>query len=836
MFPGRRTFARGYVETAPPGRNTKNSIVHKFSEHKYPMKTSINWLKNYIDIPCPAKELAERLTLAGLEVEGVETIGDIPESIVVGEVLTREKHPDADRLSVCTVNDGSDDAPLQIVCGAPNCDVGNKIPVARIGTDFGGGFKIKKTKLRGVKSFGMMCSARELGLSEDHEGLLELPVDSEIGTPVNTLFDSDTVIDWEVTPNRPDWLSHIGIAREIAAISGSADDLRLPSVKFEQLTDKAEDAVTVEVLDSSLCPRYTARVIRNVEIKPSPEWMQHALTAVGIRPINNVVDITNYVLMECGQPLHAFDYERVRGQKIVVRRAQDSEKIVTLDDQEHELTTDNLLICDGEGGVALAGIMGGANSEINDKTTTVLLESAAFNASNIRATAKSLGISSESSHRFERGVGLDMVEFASRRAAALMCELAGGELLAGVVDVYPAPYEAHRVSCRPQRASALLGVPMTADDLAGYFTRLGLEVCDQSEENVTVAVPSFRLDLEREADLIEEALRLYGLANIPCPPAAAIMPDSFRNDAYAPVQTLREQLQGLGLTETMNYSFMSEAEATNGTGFAADELVKLSNPISAESAAMRPSLLPGMIRVVAHNVAHGIADLAFFEIGRVISAKADDPEERWQACIVLSGRRHPERFATELKEKFNFYDLKGVIESLLEYRGVQGMVCEKFEHPAFKPGVCAQLIAGDTTLAVLGEVVDELTENIRLEHPVFAALMNLDELQSVPTTEKKARPIPQFPSTARDISLLAPVSLEHGEIVAQITAMDEPLIESVQLFDVYEDEKALGPDRRSLAYSVVYRHPERTLTDKEVNPVQDRIRKRLADKLPVELR
>ncbi len=800
------------------------------------MKTSINWLKNYIDIPCPAKDLAERLTLAGLEVEGIETIGGIPESIVVGEILTREKHPDADRLSVCTVNDGSDDAPLQIVCGAPNCDVGNKIPVARIGTDFGDGFNIKKTKLRGVKSFGMMCSARELGLSEDHEGLLELPKESEIGRPVNTMFEADTVIDWEVTPNRPDWLSHIGIAREIAAISGSAADLRLPDVECPQATDQAADAVSVEVLDTDLCPRYTARVIRNVHIKPSPEWMQHALSAVGIRPINNIVDITNYVLMECGQPLHAFDYERVRGQKIVVRRARNGEKIVTLDDQEHELTAENLLICDGEGGVALAGIMGGANSEISDETTTVLLESAAFNASNIRATSKALGISSESSHRFERGVGLDMVEFASRRAAALMCELAGGELLEGVVDVYPHPYEAHQVACRPQRASALLGVPMAADDLDGFFTRLGLDVAEKTEEKVTVSIPSFRLDLEREADLIEEALRLYGLENIPCPPAVAIMPDSFRNDAYAPVQTLREQLQGLGLTETMNYSFMSETEATKGTGFAAGELVKLSNPISAESAAMRPSLLPGMIRCVAHNVAHGIANLAFFEIGRVICAKTTDPEERWQAGIVISGHRHPERFAADMKKEFDFYDLKGLLEGLFEFRGIREVTCEKIEHPAFKPGSCARIVADGTTLATLGEVIGELTQDIRLENPVFVAWMNLDELQAVNVPEKKARPVPQFPSTARDISLLAPTSLPHGDIVSVIQAMNESLVESVHLFDVYEDEKSLGPDRRSLAYSVVYRHPERTLTDKEVNPVQERIRKRLADKLPVELR
>ena len=485
------------------------------------MKTSINWLKNYVDVVCSPKELADRLTLAGLEVESVTGTGTMPDGVVIAEILSRQPHPNADRLSLCNVSVGTGE-PLRIVCGAPNCDPGAKVPLATIGTVLGEGFEIKKSKIRGEVSFGMMCSQVELGLGEDKSGLMILPANAPVGAKLKDFLGSDTVIDWGVTPNRPDWLSHIGIAREMAAVFDSRKTFRLPDVKLTETAAAAvTDVTSVEVRDPDLCPRYIARVIRNVKIGPSPEWMQKALSAVGFRPINNVVDITNYVLMECGQPLHAFDYERLGGHRIVVRRAAKGETMVTLDCKEHKLPENSLVIADADKGVALAGIMGGQNSEILDATSTVLLESAVFLPRNIRATCKALGIGTDSSYRFERGVDFEMTEFASRRAAALICELAGGELLQGKIDACVKPFQSGKVRCRFARANQLLGVDLSPETVVNYFRRLGLDILAHDAVTVEVGVPSFRLDLEREADLIEEVARIHGLDNLPPVPAVA---------------------------------------------------------------------------------------------------------------------------------------------------------------------------------------------------------------------------------------------------------------------------------------------------------------------------
>ena len=800
------------------------------------MKTSIKWLKKYIDIDWEPAELARRLTMAGLEVEGIESTCEIPDTVVVAEILDRQPHPDADKLSVCTVNVGAD-GPLQIVCGAPNCDAGKKVPCALVGTVLGEGFRIKKSKIRGVESFGMLCAADELGLGGDHSGLLELAADAAVGKPaIGFLEAADTVIDWEVTPNRPDWLCHIGIAREIAAVTGTRQAFRLPDVFFREATDaRATDLAAVEVLDPDLCPRYTARVIRRVKVGPSPAWMQEALRAVGLRPINNVVDVTNYVMMECGQPLHAFDYEFLAGHRIVVRRAAEGEKIVTLDETELALTRDNLLICDGEKGVALAGVMGGLNSEIRDTTTTVLLESAVFAAANIRATSRKLDIGTDSSHRFERGVGLDMCEFASRRAAALIAELGGGEVVAGVIDAYAKPYAPHTVTARFARIDALIGVAIPPDTVREQMLDLGLDVTDMTAETISVAIPSFRHDLEREADIVEEVARLYGLENIPASAPVALSGGPRAADGFYALEESRAQLRGLGLHETMTYSFVNPEAAVKCTGVTPEQLIQPVNPISSELGTMRPSLLPGLLASVAHNIAHNIEDLAIFEQGRVLLDAPGFPEERNQIAVAMTGRVHPERFGAERETETDFYDLKGVLDGWFEARRLKA-TCAAAQHPAFAPGQAAAFSVDGREVAVFGQACPELTAGIRLKHPLFLALIELDQVLACAARPRLYQPLPQFPATTRDIAILAGAGIENQAVVDAIFALKIPLVERIELFDVYEDEKTLGSNKKSLAYSVVYRDPKATLTDNRVNRLHEQVRQHLVKALGVELR
>ncbi len=801
------------------------------------MKTSVAWLKHYVDIPWEPRELARRLTGAGLEVEGIVQLGVIPDGVVVAEILERKPHPNADKLSVCQVTTGFGD-PLQIVCGAPNCDAGKRVPLATIGTKFGDDFTIKKAKLRGVESNGMMCSAKELQLSEESDGLLLLPSDAPLGAPLASIVRTDAVIDWEVTPNRPDWLSHTGIAREIAAVTGAGPaGVRWPAAEPKVAAGaKVAQSASVEVRDTELCPRYTARVIRNVKIGPSPEWMQRALAAVGLRPINNVVDITNYVMLEYGQPLHAFDLAELKGGKIVVRRAGPGETLTLLDGRELKLTADNLLIADAERGVALAGVMGGLHSGISDATKDVLLESAAFNPSNVRATARRHGLGTDSSHRFERGVSLETVEAAGRRAAALLCELAGGEQLEGVIDIYPQPFKPAEIACRVARVNSVLGLSLTQAEVAGILGRLGLGVAESAPGVLTVSVPHFRLDLKSEIDLVEEVVRIHGLDKIPEAAASALGGGSFRDDKHVLVETAREQLLGLGLDEIVNYSMLPLAAATAGTGMAADELVKLANPISAESAYMRPSLLPFMLQTVAHNIAHNNPDLGLFEIGRVFANTARLPEERWQACLAITGRRHAERFGAERAEIADFYDLKGLLEGWLAARRITGACFEAAEHPAFVKGACARIVADKAELAVFGEVTPELTKGMRLKTPLFLALAELEALALFQPPVAKYQPLPQYPATSRDVAMIVPGTLSCGEIVAAVRAEKCAFLENVELFDIFADEKALGPGKKSLAFSLTYRRADRTLTDDEATKAHEAIKAALAKKLGVTYR
>lgn len=800
------------------------------------MKTSVEWLSEYIDIPWQPRELAARLTSAGLEVEGIENTGNVPDGVVTAKILSRSPHPNSDHMSVCLVSTGENTDPIQVVCGAPNCDAGKIAPLASIGTDFGGGMKIKRSKLRGVESCGMLCSAHELGLSEEHTGIMILPENTPLGVPLSTVIHADTVVDWEVTPNRPDWLSHFGIAREIAAVSGNP--LRLPDMPIRELHDQsATDVADVTVTAPELCPRYIARVFVNVKVGPSPEWMVRRLEAVGLRSINNVVDITNYVMLEFGNPLHAFDLRTIHDGHIIVRRANDGEKITTLDDTDHTLTHDNLLIADSTRGVALAGIMGGENSMITDDTTTVLLEAATFDRSNIRISSRNLGIGTDSSYRFERGVSPYLTELASRRAASLLCSLCGAIQLKGVIDRYGKPWQCADIRMSFQRCNDNLGLSLTPDEITDCLKRRGLQILAVDNDSVTVQTPEWRFDLAHEYDLFEEVAQMRGLDSIPEAPVRASLGGTAKDDKFIPLETARADFLSLGLDEIFNYSLWSLPQCLAGTNLTEEDIIRVANPISNDTAFLRPTLLPGLLEVVNHNVFRNQHDLSLFEMGRVFRRSSDgEYSEHAQAAIAITGHRYPERFGAELEVSYDFYDIKGIVEDWLERRGIRNTPWKPIESPAYKKGAAAAWTIKGRTLVSFGEADPALVKGFRLRYPLFIAMLEVGQLMSMSSRHIKYNALPQYPGTSRDVSFVAPQTMTHHDVVALIESLKLTHLEKIQLFDIFEDEKVLGKGRRSMAYNITFRNPECTITDDEANALQNKIRNALAAKSGVELR
>lgn len=803
------------------------------------MKISYNWLSQYVSLPADIKELSHKLTMAGVEVEGIESKGSIPEGIVVGEILERKPHPDADKLSVCRVSDGTQE--LQIVCGAPNCDAGKKVPLATLGTVFddeesGKKLIIKKCKLRGVESSGMLCSARELGLSKDHEGLMELSSEYKTGAPFKEIVKGDTVFELEITPNRPDLLSHWGIARDVSAITGRP--LKFPNVTVpEPKKDKGDYSNLIEVRDQALCPRYTARVIRNVKIKESPAWLKERLESIGLRPINNIVDITNYILMALGQPLHAFDLDELAGQRIIVRRANDGETMMTLDGKVSKLNSSNLVIADAQKPVALAGIMGGEHSGVTEKTTNILLESAAFFSSNIRASSRNLGISSDSSYRFERGIDIEMVKIAGDRAAALIVELAGGDIVTDLIDVRAAEKEMRFIDCSFDFIRKQLGVELSGVEIAEIFRKLGLYVSHESATACKVTIPSFRLDLEREADLGEEVARIYGLDNIPVKPVNAIIVDGIAKDAYIKIEQLRDELISLGLYECVNYSMCDEKAATADGLFTKEDLVILNNPISSEFASLRTSLFSGMLKSVDNNISRKNYDLSLFEIGTVFCANKNKfPEERLECSIVLTGRRHPERYSAERCETVDFFDLKGLLETWLTHRRFKKIEFRKTEDSRFERSLAAEISVNGKVIGFCGMVAKKFVSGMRTQFPLYMAVIQVNELLGTASEKILYKPYSQYPATTRDVAFVADESLEHSKIVDFIVKSKPENLEKVELFDIFRDENTIGKAKKSMAYSLTFRHGERTLTDDEVNKAHEKLRSKLAAGLGVDLR
>jgi phenylalanyl-tRNA synthetase beta chain len=803
------------------------------------MKITFNWLRQYVDFAGTPDELAQRLTMLGLEVEGVQKLGGEFDGIVVAEVLTRDKHPNADKLSLCRVNDGHGER--QIVCGAQNFKVGDKVPLILPGHSLPAKpgeqpVTIKAGKIRGCESQGMLCSPDELGLPDKIEGLLILGPDSVVGQPFAEYLGrqgSDVVFDLEITPNRPDWNSVIGIAREISALTGHA--LRLPEINIASLrlsAEGAEKVVSVRIDEPELCPRYTARVIRGVKVGPSPAWLRSALEKVGLRSINNVVDVTNFVMLETGHPLHAFDLQLLGGGKIIVRRAADGEKFVTLDGKERLLTDKMLLIADESKGVALAGIMGGQNSEINSSTADVLLESACFKPQNIRATSKKLDLRTDSSYRFERGADVGICDWASRRAAQLILDTAGGTLLEPGVDAYPAPAAPKELKLRPEKTNELLGIEIAAHTQADFLVRLGFE--SVASGGTTFRVPTFRVDVKREADLIEEIGRLYGVDKIPAtPPRGAVGTNAF-DAVHDQIAEGRRLLAGLGLLEAQGQTLISEAAAKLRE--AASLPVALQNPLSNDMNVLRPSLLPGLLESLRHNVSRKNEDVGLFEIGRVFSPAEGKFKEERRLGLALTGHRLPSFWSGADREvKFDIFDLKGILDEFLEHFGVRGATCVRREQagPFFVESASVQL--GKLVLGEIGQLAPGVQKLYDLRDAVFLAELNFDLLLARRNPSKSFKPLPAYPSIRRDIAMLLPEATLHEAVLNVVRQARPQNLEKAELFDVFRG-KNVPEGQKSMAYAFTYRGADRTLTDAEVNTAHGRLIEQLRQALHATVR
>ena len=795
------------------------------------MKVSLKWLSENTAVPEDLKAFCDRLDLTGTGVEGVEKTGEAFEGVVVGHVLTCEPHPDSDHMHVVTVDVGAEE-PVQIVCGAPNIAADIKVPVALVGAVLPGDFKIKKSKLRGVVSCGMCCSKRELGLGQDHSGIWVLPDDAPVGQPMADFMGAgDTVLDLEITPNRPDCLSMVGMAREVGAMYQqpvtwplAADVEKLPAVTAGE---DVAGAVTVEVPDAARCPRYTARVIDNVKVGPSPEWLAERVTAAGGRSINNVVDVTNYILYLYGQPLHAFDFAKVASADgcahIVVRAAADGEHLTTLDGEDRALTEDMTVIATPERAVALAGVMGGENSEVTEETTCVLLESAAFERGRTSRTSRNLGLISEASMRYERGVDDHLCEVVSQAAAALLAEVSGGTVRPGVVDVYELPTARPELIFRIPRFVAMMGADIPADFIEDILVRLGCAVEATDDASVlSVLPPTFRPDLEREIDLYEEVLRLWGMDRIPPTLPGGRERVGARTPEQETVRVINDTLRASGMNETMTYSFAEPGDIerlrlpAEGLGLA----VELLNPLNADMSVMRQSIVPGLLRSVAYNQARGVKNIQLYEIGTVFAAAEGrkKAKERKKLAGVLAGSMRDGAWNAPAVP-FDFFDAKGVLENLareLALPKVRFRALSADEAPQLQPGRAAEMMANGAVVGWVGEVHPLVVDAFGAEPPVVAFELDVAALVRAARPARDYVDVPTFPAVTVDQAFVVAEDVPHEKMVQVMTSAGGKLLESVALFDVYRDAERVGAGKKSMAYSLVYRAPDRTLTSEEV--------------------
>ena len=797
------------------------------------MRVSYNWLKDYVNLNISPEELAALLTLSGLEVDTIESPGKGIENIVIGEVLEVAEHPNATKLHLTKVNVGEE--VLEIVCGAPNVCAGAKVPIARIGVTMPSGMKIEKAKLRGVTSYGMICSEDELGLKEERQpGVMLLPEDAKPGMPfVEYMGLDDAVLVLDLTPNYAHALSMLGVAREVAARTGQT--VVRPTVEVKENGASVRELTSVEIKDADLCPRYTARVIRGVKVGESPEWLKKRLEAAGVRSINNIVDVTNYVLMEMGQPLHAFDYDKLAGNRIVVRRAENEETIVTLDEKERKLDRDVLVIADAEKPVCIAGVMGGANSEVSDGTVNVLLESAYFNPVSVRKSARRFGIPSEASYRFERGVDINAVIAASNRAAQLIMELAGGEIANGIIDNYPEPAPLKVIRLRTARVSSFLGKDFTREEVADLLTRLGF-TAQVVGEDLDVTIPTFRGDVEREADLMEEVARLYGYDRIP----GQLPVSPYRMGKLTPAQLLedrtREFMNAVGLNEAINFSFINP-NAYDKMNLPENHewrtSVRLMNPLSEEYSVMRRTLLADVLRVISFNFKRQAQDIRIFELARVYHPRNDGmaDEPRMIAAGVM-GVGQDDQWK---QNAAGFFYLKGILEAYATKFGLGELTFERSTLECFHPGRAAVVKAKGKQIGVIGEIHPDVLHNYDLEERVTVFELNFETLVELTSDEHRYVELPKFPALTRDIALLVNEEISAKAIETVIASTGQGYLENVKLFDLYQGSQ-VPAGKKSMAYAMSYRAQDRTLTDAEVNAILEELLSKLKDDLGAEIR
>ncbi len=778
------------------------------------MIISVQWLKNYIDISdIDIDTLCRSLIMAGLEVEEITSQDAIYKHIVIGYVEEKIKHPNANKLSLCTVFDGKERR--KVVCGAPNVEAGQVIVLALPGAIIPDGkFEIKIAKIRGEESSGMICSRKELGLSDDHSGIWVLPGDTKIGISLAEYLEkTDTVLEIGITPNRPDALSHIGVARDVAALFNK--ELLKPQLKAAASGNEIDSHITIEIEDAVNCPRYSAKVVKDVTVGDSPKWLKRAIESIGLRSINNVVDVTNFILHETGQPLHAFDLDKISGNKIVVKQAESGSNFVTLDSKSRDLDNQCLMIRDAEKAVAIGGIMGGENSEITRDTKNILIESAYFNPSSIRRSAKKLGISSDASYRFERGVDYENTLYSAERAAELIAEVAGGKIVSGCIDIYPNPIPDKIVTLRFARVQSILGYPIDAKQITEILRNLGMSWIEAAADSVTVSIPGFRPDIEREIDLIEEIARIYGYDNIP-PIQAMTLPLIPIFDETAILDVIRGFWSGIGFNEIISNSLQrTKIEEEK------PKAIATLNPQSADMVDLRTSLLPGLLTTIAKNISVGEKNLRFYEIGKIfikknpVIASFDDFDEKHILGVAITGLAGEKQWYSK-ESAFNFFDLKGVIKAFLSKISLDNLSNDCYNHNGnylfsylFSRFVNSQL------LFTGGKVRKEVLSLYNIEQDVFYAEFNIEKIEQGTPVQKKFKEPLKYPRITRDAAFVVEKEIESEAIIELVQKQNLKFCKAMHLFDLFEND-SIGETKKSLAYSIEFYDETKTLTDAEV--------------------
>lgn len=804
------------------------------------MLFSYDWLQEYIDkLPSP-EVLADRLTMTGTEVEGV-TETSLSTGVVTAEVVTVDKHPNADRLSLCEVK--TDSETYHIVCGAKNMKPGDHVALALHGAVLPGGHRIKRSKIRGVASEGMMCSEVELGLADTAEGIMILSKETPIGVDVNEVIKQDIILDLSITPNRADLLSIRGIAREISAVVGGRFKDKTPVVPEEG--PPIEDLVSITVEASQDCKRYSARVIEGVKIGPSPESIEKRLEALGVRSVNNVVDVTNYVLFELGQPLHAFDLDKIGDRSIIVRRSGEGESIETIDGKERKLNPGTLVIADTSVPVALAGVMGGKPTEVSDSTKNILLESAWFVPSVVRRSSKEASLSSDSSYRFERGVDIETVTKALDMAAAMIAEIAGGRVATGTIDIYPEPLTPSPIDLEIARAEKLLGIPLAEGEVKDIFSSLGITIDTKTGPSrkgvIKACPPTYRPDITEEVDLIEEVARIVGYDKIPTTlPSTGLIPGA-RGRLFSVRNTIKDVLVNSGFFEVVNYSFVSN-DLFAVLGPALNEAVTILNPLSEDQVVMRASLLPSLLETLRKNLQHKNEEVKIFEVSTVFLGGEPDtgklPSEKWHVSGLVYGHRWAETWNYPA-DRVDFYDVKGLVETILEAVGVVGEVTfSPFEDTAqrtFHPGKSAKVLISGEESGIFGETHPDLNAAFDLKYPAYIFELDIEALLAAATAEKRYSRLPKFPGSARDIAFVVDDTAPYQEILSRLKQIETKLIEKIELFDVYYGGN-IPPGKRSLALRITCRAADRTLKQAEVEKVIAKVTGELTRRFGAEIR